>query len=331
MKILVTGGTGFLGRHVVWRLAVEGHQVVFTRRDASAAKLVISRCAGPVKWQAIEHGDENAKSILINTAQGMDAIVHCAALSSPWGSMDQFMRANVDSTKEVLAACDIENIKRLVHISTPSIYFDFNDRINIKESEPLPKPVNNYAHTKALAEQLVMASKTQSVILRPRALFGPWDNTLMPRLLRVMERGPIPLINGGKAIMDITYIDNVVDAIYLALTKPLMRPCSVYNLSNGEPLAFTDLLDKLATHFRLSLRTKKMPWRVVDIAARLFELHARITKTKEPLLTRYSAGVLAFSQTLDISAICNELGYRPKVSIDEGIKRHAIWYTENQE
>jgi nucleoside-diphosphate-sugar epimerase len=331
MKILITGGTGFLGRHLVWRMAAEGHEVIFTGRDASAADLVISHCAAPVKWHAIEHGSASAKSILINAAKDVDAIVHCAALSSPWGSMNEFICANVDSTVEILAAGEAADINRLVHISTPSVYFDFRHRINIKESEILPEPVNNYARTKAQAEQLVMASKIQSVILRPRALFGSWDNTLMPRLLRVMAHGPIPLINGGKAIMDITYIDNVVDAIYLALTQPLKRSCSVYNLSNGEPMAFVDLLEKLATHFKLPLRTQKMPWPVVDIAARLFELHARVTHAKEPLLTRYSAGVLAFSQTLDISAICDELGYSPKISIDEGIKRHAAWHAENQE
>ncbi len=325
MKIIVTGGTGFLGRHVVWRLALEGHEVVFTGRDMAAADVVKKYCLYPVNWVPLEHGSQNAKNLIVNAAENADAIVHCAAFSSPWGKPEQFVRANLRSTEEVLAACQMRGVKRLVHISTPSIYFNFQDKLNIKESQPLPIPVNDYARTKLMAEHLVMSESIQSVIIRPRAIFGPWDNTLMPRLLRVIERGSIPLMRGGSALMDITYIDNVVDAIYLSLTKPLRSSCSVYNLTNGEPLAFTDLLKKIATYFQLPVRTKKMPWQLVDIAARLFELHARITHAHEPLLTRYSAGVLAFSQTLDISAISKELGYLPKISIDEGLRRHAAW------
>ena len=331
MKILVTGGTGFLGRHVVWRLAAEGHDIIFTGRNASSADVVKKLCSGRVEWQPIEHGSHNAKSILIKKTANVNAIIHCAALSSPWGPLDDFFRANVDSTGEVLAAGEAADIQRLIHISTPSIYFDFKDRLNIKESQSLPLPVNNYALTKLQAEQLVTRSRIQSVILRPRAIFGPWDNTLMPRLIRVMQRGPIPIMRGGTALMDVTYIDNLVDAICLSLTKPLLRQCSTYNVSNGSPLEFIDLLEKLANNFHLSLRTKKIHWRIFDLVARLFEMHAHITKLQEPLLTRYTAGVLAFSQTLDISAITNELGYRPKVSVDDGLQRHAAWYATLRE
>lgn len=331
MKIIVTGGTGFLGRHVVWRLASEGHEIIFTGRDPAAAETVRKYCSYPAHWLSIEHGSQNAKQLMANAAKNADAIVHCAALSSPWGRPDQFIKANVRSTEEVLTACQMAGVKRLVHISTPSIYFNFQDGLNIKESQALPPPVNDYARTKLAAEHLVVDANIQSVILRPRAIFGPWDNTLMPRLMRVIERGSIPLMRGGGVLMDITYIDNLVDAIYLSLTKPLLTSCSIYNVSNGEPLAFIDLLEKLANNFQLTLRTKKLPWRVVDMAARLFELHARMAQVQEPLLTRYSAGVLAFSQTLDISAITKELGYKPKISIDEGLRRHAAWYASVRE
>jgi nucleoside-diphosphate-sugar epimerase len=331
MKILVTGGTGFLGRHVVWRFASTGANVVFTGRNARAADDVINLAVGRVKWQPLAHGEPDAVSLLTRVADDADVVVHCAALSTPWGSCMDFHNANVASTAEVLAACNDRQVKRLVHISTPSLYFDFQDRLNIREDMVLPSPVNEYARTKAAAEDLVRAEPPpETVILRPRALFGPWDQTLMPRLLRVMQRGPLPIMRGGNIQLDLTYIDNVVDAVYLAATKPLPRSPVTYNVSNGEPQSLLGLLETLAREFAIPLRTRRLPWPIVKLAATGLEMAARLGNGKEPLLTRYSAGVLAFSQTLDISALRNEMGYQPGVSIDDGIRRHATWWRDNK-
>lgn len=324
MKILVTGGTGFVGRHIVWRLAELGHDIIFTGRNADAAQDVIAHARAPVRWQQANHG--NAEAMLINIGQGVDAIVHSAALSSPWGKYADFFSANVTSTREVLATCAANNIQRLVHISTPSLYFDFSDRLNINEQAPLPTPVNDYAKTKALAEQLVLQSAVpERVILRPRAIFGPWDNTLMPRILRVMQAGAIPLMRGGKALLDITYVENLVDAIELSLTQPLPASVQTYNLTNGDPQPLHSLLAQMAEAFSLPLRTRQLPWWLVSGIAQTLELTARATHGREPKITRYGAGVLAFSQTLDISAIRRDLGYQPKISIAEGMRRHAAW------
>ncbi len=328
MKVIVTGGTGFVGRHLVWHLAQQGHEVVFTGRRPEAAADVLAHlpARAQVRWLALDHGQAGAAETLLRNAEGADALVHCAALSSPWGRQEDFYRANVASTAEVLAACEQWQIRRLVHISTPSIYFDFHDHEQVREDHPLPKPVNNYARTKRQAEQLVIDSAvSERVILRPRAIFGPWDNTLMPRLLRVMARGPLPLMRGGEARLDLTYIDNLIHAIDLALTQALPQPLGIYNLSNAEPLSLRDLLARVAEAFQLPLRTRVLPWPLVNHLARLLELAARING-REPLLTCYSAGVLAFSQTLDISAIRRDLGYRTQVSLDEGIHRHAAWF-----
>ncbi|WP_019447845.1 NAD(P)-dependent oxidoreductase [Cupriavidus sp. BIS7] len=331
MKLVITGGTGFLGRHLVWRAAAEGAEVVFTGRNPEAAANVIGRAPAPVRWQALSHGDAAAESALANAARGADAIVHCAALSSPWGRYDDFHRANVVSTAEVVAACEAHGVPRLVHVSTPSIYFGFADRIGIREDAELPSPANDYVRTKLAAEALVQEAGLRAVaILRPRALFGPWDQTLMPRILRVLHKGALPIMRGGHIQLDLTYIDNAVDAAWLALTKPLPRQVNIYNVSNGEPRELSDLLSVMAREFALPLRTRKLPWPVVDALARGMESAARIFGRGEPVLTRYSAAVLAFSQTLDVSALRNELGWRPRISIDEGIGRHARWWLEQQ-
>lgn len=331
MKLVVTGGTGFLGRHLVWRAAAEGAEVIFTGRNAKAAADVVRLAPMPVRWQALEHGGEDAQRTLTKVVGNTDAVVHCAALSSPWGRYEDFLRANVASTSEVLAACCANSVRRLVHISTPSLYFGFADRLAIREDADLPVLANDYARTKLAAESLVkQAGLPEVAILRPRALFGPWDQTLVPRILRVMTKGPMPIMRSGNIQIDLTYIDNAVDAAWLALTRPLPLAVNTYNVSNGEPRQFLDVLTVMAREFGLSLRTRKIPWALVELIARGLEFSARLGNGREPPLTRYSAGVLAFSQTLDVSALRDELGWRPVVSIDEGIRRHAKWWREQQ-
>ncbi|AZL68670.1 MULTISPECIES: NAD-dependent epimerase/dehydratase family protein [Pseudomonas] len=331
MKVLVTGGTGFIGRHLVWHLAAQGWQVLFSGRNAQAAAEVIDHSPAQVSWLALAHGSAQTAGQLTEASQGCDAIVHCAALSSPWGSAQAFRDANLEATAEVIQACQANGIARLVHLSTPSLYFDYRDRLGIREDQPLPAPVNQYARTKAQAEALLaLAELPACVILRPRAVFGPWDATLMPRLLRVMRRGAIPLMRGGQAQLDLTCVDNLVHAVWLALTRPLPRPLCVYNLSNGTPLPFNALLAQMAEQFQLPLRTRRLPWPLVHGVAHLLELKARLGDGREPLITRYGAGVLAFSQTLDIGAIERELGYRQVLSQAEGIARYAQWWRARQ-
>ena len=331
MKILVTGGTGFLGRHLVWRLAALGHQVIFTGRQAAAAKEVISLSPATVHWVPIQHGEANAIKLMIDATEGADAIVHTAALSSPWGKRDDFVKANVESTREVLAACEKNCIQRLVHISTPSVYFEFKDKLAVPENSPQPCPINDYVATKAEAEKLVLDSTIpQRIILRPKAIFGPWDQTLMPRILRVIKEGAVPLIRGGNAMLDVTYVDNLVDAILLSLAKELKNPVAIYNVTNGEPQKLTDLFNALSTEFRLPLKTKKLPWWLVKTLATVLEGWAKIVSGKEPKITCYGAGVLTFSQTLDISAIQKDLGYQPKIKFMDAIKEYSRWYSHQE-
>ncbi|UXH77796.1 NAD-dependent epimerase/dehydratase family protein [Roseateles amylovorans] len=336
----MTGGTGFLGRHVVWRLRDAGHHVIFTGRNAAAADTVLrharpSAVSGASGARAdfvrIEHGQAGAEHVLHDAACAVDAVVHCAARSSPWGPRHAFEQANVAATREVLAVCKSRAIGHLVHISTPGLYFDFSDRLNIREDQPLPMPANLYAATKGAAEVLVREADHlgSAVILRPRAIFGPHDNTLLPRLLRVARRGALPLMRGGRAWLDLTYVDNVVDAIELALTPSRPHPtAATFNISNGEPLQVSQLFQVVASSFDLPTRQRQVPYLFVDAMARAMECIARLRPGWEPPLTRYSAGLLAFSQTLDLTRARDHLGYAPRIPLREGMARTAQWFRE---
>ncbi len=335
MKIIVTGGTGFLGRHLVWQLAKEGHELIFTGRQKDVAQKIIATAAQPVQFVPIEHGSTDAAHTLRACSHDADIMIHCAALASPWGSHAAFWRANVESTREVLAACQHNGIEKLVHISSPSVYFDYRDRIDIREDEPLPYGVNEYARSKKSAEQLVSDSKLpHRVILRPRAIFGPWDNALLPRLLRLMRYGRIPLLRGGRALLDMTYVDNVVHAVQLAIKlSPIPAPDStaqIFNISNGEPIAAADLFTLMAQQFGMPLRTVHRPYALADMLARIMECGAKMAPGWEPPFTRYSLATIAFSQTLDLNRAQNILGYQPRISLSEGITLTAQWWREQE-
>ncbi|MCH8619715.1 NAD(P)-dependent oxidoreductase [Undibacterium sp. TS12] len=331
MKILITGGTGFLGRHLVWHLAGQGHEVIFTGRQQVLAQSIIGKIktgSGDAEFVAMEHGGLQAQAILCRAAEGADAIIHSAALTSPWGAADLFERANIASTREVLAAAQVNRVNTLVHISSPSVYFDFKDQLDIPEAQPLPDGVNAYARSKRVAEQLVQAANLpHRVILRPRAIFGPWDNALLPRLLRLIQYGRVPLMRQGQALLDMTYVENVVQAVMLSLAlSPAPAPTAqVFNISNGEPLAVAALFDRLAQEFGMTIKTVQRPYWLADLMARGLETLAQARPGWEPPFTRYSLATIAYSQTLDLRRARQVLGYQPAVSLADGIRRTAQW------
>ncbi|WCN39147.1 NAD-dependent epimerase/dehydratase family protein [Aneurinibacillus uraniidurans] len=316
--VLVTGATGFLGQRLARCLHADGYRVTATGRNS----IVGEKLAGVgIGFIPADLADSEAVAAL---CKGKTYVFHSAALSSPWGKYRDFYQANVVGTKNIIAGCQTHDVSRLIHVSTPSVYFAYEDRLNIREDEPLPQRfVNHYAATKFLAEQEVeraVKSGLPAVMIRPRALFGPGDTTILPRLIRANEKKFVPLINGGQALVDVTYVDNVVDALRLAAVAPETALGQVYNITNGEPLRLIDLLTMLFARLEQPFRQKHLSFTAAYRLAWLMEMASRtVLFGREPILTRYSVGVLAKSQTLDISRARVELGYEPRVSIEEGL------------
>ncbi|QUL57267.1 NAD-dependent epimerase/dehydratase family protein [Paenibacillus tritici] len=325
-KALVTGATGFLGRHTARRLARMGWEVYGQGRNLELGKQLgqegVEFLAGDLR--EAESG---------RFCRGMDVVFHCAALSSPWGKYKDFYTCNVEATRHIVEGCRRHGVGRLVHISTPSVYSSQQHRFAIRESDPLPKrPANGYAATKLIAEQVVGQASREglpSFMLRPRAIFGPMDNALFPRLLAANKSKGVPLMNGGRAKIDLTCVENVVDAMLLCCEAPLSASGRAYNITNGEPLMFSELITRLFSLLELPLHTRRLPYPVAYTAAAMMEgIHRVLPVLGEPLLTRYSAAALGISQTLDISLAREQLGYHPRITTDEGLHAFAEWWRE---
>ncbi|MCA2960117.1 MAG: NAD-dependent epimerase/dehydratase family protein [Silvanigrellales bacterium] len=322
MKVFVTGATGFLGSHLVNRLVEKGWDVVAHGRNPTA---LASLAARGVKTSDVDLEDVAAVQ---KSLRGCERVFHVAGLSSPWGTEEAFMRSNVVTTRTLVEACLREGKPRLIFTSSPSLYITNEDRLDIKETDPLPSRfVNTYAKTKYLAEQEILRGQERglgAVRLRPQALVGAGDRAIFPRLVQANERGGVPVFRGGQALMDLTHVDNVVAAHILAAQAPNRVEGNAYNVTNGTPLPMRDILDLLFDALQTPLRKRALPYPLVYALAALSEAaHKSILKGREPTLTRYGVVVLARSRTLDISSARQELGYVPGPSVEEGIRAFA--------
>ena len=322
--ILVTGATGGLGRNLVEHLLSIGSRVVAIGRNQDVGRQL--QCQGatfiPADMRNKIHIHESLGTCL--------AVIHCAALSKPWGKYSDFYATNVIGTENVIELAYKKNCP-LIHISTPSVYFDFRDRLNILEDDSLPSQFPSfYTDTKKLAEDLVIgaSSMVKSVILRPRGIFGPYDKEFIPRVLRIASRGYFPLIRNGNPIVDITYVGNVVHAIMLSLSNIETVSGQIFNITNNQPLKIQNILDILFDALKIKVRLIKVMYSLLKSVTVMTELTSKLTNYAfEPPITSYTLGLLSYSQTLNIHKAQTLLKFKPLVSIEEGINRFAKWYS----
>lgn len=325
MNILLTGATGFLGYRTLERLIeLESVETII----ASGRTLKNTHHVVHEKVQYVL-GDLSDAAFVDSMVEQVDCIIHAAALSSPWGTYELFEKANIQSQQNLIVSAKKYGIQRFIYISTPSVYFDFTDKLNIKESDPLPTNfVNDYAKTKRMAEIQLQASDLPFVILRPRALTGRGDTVIMPRLVRAFDEGRLKIIGNGKNWVDLTSVSNVVDAILLSLNASENALNEIYNISNGEPVLLWEKIEIVLEKLGRKLPKKKVPARIVQWLAGFMEAKSRLTNKKEPALTKYGVGTLTMSFTMDISKARRLLNYNPKTSTDQAIHEFVQWYNE---
>jgi nucleoside-diphosphate-sugar epimerase len=323
-KIVVTGATGFVGGRIVEGLQGYGAEVIATGRNTNRRAALEALGA---RFVAIDLGDSQAVNALVGDA---DLVIHCAALSSPWGTYAEFYRANVLATQYLRDASLAGNVKRFILISTPSVYFDFHDRINIGEAEPLPlKLVNHYAATKLMAEKMILESNLPAIALRPRAIIGRGDTVIMPRVLEAYHQNKLRIVGHGRNIVSVTPVSNVVHAVQLCMTAGDAALGRAYNITSGEAVLLWEMIGDVLSGLNLPFQPKHMPYRVALTAAWAMEQYSRFISGKEPVLTQYSVGILAKDMTLDIALAKSILGYEPVQTAAEAISEFIEWYKES--
>jgi nucleoside-diphosphate-sugar epimerase len=313
-RVLVTGATGFLGGAVLRRLGTQG---VGQGRDTARLAALEDHGLRTVCWALPDPAPE------LRIPDDISAIVHCAGLSAPFGPRRAFHSANVAGTQAVLDFARKRDIRRLVFVSSPSIYFSLNDQLDVSEDKALPRPFTAYAASKIVAENLVMDAKELGpIILRPRGIYGPGDISLLPRLLNSARARALPRFRDGRARIDLTFVDDVVDAVFAALHAGPSVEQRVFNISGGEVIPIRDIVERACKRARITPRWRKLPLQPALIAAQAAEAIALMRPGQpEPPITRYALGLFAFEQSLNISRAQNELGWTPTVSFSEGLER----------
>ena len=313
-QVLVTGASGFLGSHVVRALVARGLSVTAHGRSASRLDF------GPDV--RVCQGDLANLPLLTEAATGCDAVVHCAALSAPWGDPREFVATNVAGTANLLTAARSAGVRRLVHISSPAVIFDGRDQHHLRDDAPYPPSFSShYARSKQLAEQLVSAADAsfETVILRPKAIYGDGDRALVPRLLRAAREGRLRQIGNGANVVDVTHVDDVVQSIECALDTT-DGVGGTFLITGGEHVPLWTMIRELLEGVGLRYPTRRIALPVALAAAAAMETLAAITR-REPALTRYSALILARTQTYDIARARMLLGYAPRVTAEVGLAR----------
>ncbi len=325
MKIIVTGATGFIGRNIAESFHESGINVVATGRSLEVGSELHKKGIEFVQADITKHEQiEKAFS-------SADYLIHCAAKTADWGKYREFYETNVIGTRNIIKACKLSNVKKIIYISTPSVYFSGKDRLNISEDDPIPEKQFKYGKTKLIAERELLALKNEgfkTIVLRPRAVYGRYDNTIIPRVLKLSEKKRIPLINSGAALVDITYIDNLVNSVKNCLSAPDDAWSEIYNISNGDPISIKDWFSQILDIFCLPFN----PAYISEPAAKLI---AGITEAmsifpfgnKKPAMTRFSVGYMAKSMTLSLDKAKEKLNYKPEISNLESLERCRKWYS----
>ena len=317
--VLITGGTGFIGSALARVALSRGWRVRLMGRDFSRVQEVLTAGAVPLRC------DLRDREGVLAACAGVDTVFHVGALSSAWGARAEFHDINVGGTQNVLAGCREHGVKRLVHVSSPSVLFEGRDQRNVRDDAPYPARFTSvYSETKKLAENRVNAALNEGwltgIILRPKAVFGPGDTSILPRLIAVARAGRLPRIGNGKNVVELTYVDNVVDALLLAAEVQGEALGKTLTITNQEEMPLWELIARMLTGLGIPWQPKALPLPLALMVASLMELRARRTG-KEPLLTRYSVQLLACTQTYDTEPARRLLGYTPSITLEEGIAR----------
>jgi nucleoside-diphosphate-sugar epimerase len=316
MRIFVTGASGFVGGAAAKRFVADGHDVTAMSRSEKSDAAIRALGATPVRC--------DLESVDAEHVRDADAVLHCAAFVEQWGPRDAWKRFNVDGTARILKAAHQAGVKRFIHISTESVLWRGQHLRDVDETYPLaPNSPYPYAATKARAEILVREANApdfETIILRPRFIWGPGDTTLLPTIEKMAKSGQWMWVDGGRARTSTTHIANLVHAIELALHKG--RGGEAYFILDDGVRPMKEMISGIAQNaLGISLPDKSIPGWVADAVGATCEAAWTVLPLKgEPPITRFSAMILSRESVLKDDKARAELGYRPVISVEEGMR-----------
>jgi len=325
MRALVTGGGGFLGGALARKLRERGDEVrVFGRGSYPELEAIGIDAA---------RGDLADAEAVSAACEDRDVVFHVGAKVGLWGAYEDYFATNVTGTRNVLKACQEHGIRKLVFTGSPSVVFDGRDVEGWDESAPYPQRFDShYSRTKAQSEEMVLAAnhdRLATVSLRPHLVWGPGDRHLLPRVVARARAGRLYRIGEDNKRVDATYIDDAVEAHVLAAVQlsPLSEIAgNAYFLSAGDPRPVWEIVGRMLAAAGLPPVKKSVPKRAAYVAADVCETIWRALQlSSEPPLTRFLVSQLTTAHWFDISAARRDLGWKPRVGLDEGMERLSQW------
>jgi len=324
MKILVTGASGFIGGRFARFALEQGLSVRVNGRRAEGVERLVRRGAEFVQ------GDLNDAELVQALCDDVEAVVHCAGAVGTWGKRQDFHQGNVQATENVVEACLKQQVRRLVHLSSPSIYFDGQSHLNIREEQVPKRFHNHYAATKYLAEQKVFGAEEfglEVIALRPRFVTGAGDTSIFPRLMQMQSKKRLSIIGNGLNKVDFTSIHNLNEALLSSLLVTGSALGKAYNISNGTPIPIWDVVNYVMRKMELPPVTRYRSFGLGYSAAAINEAACMLWPGRpEPTLSRIGMQVMSRDFTLDISRAQYYLDYQPKVSVWTALDEFCGWW-----
>jgi 2-alkyl-3-oxoalkanoate reductase len=318
MRVLVTGGSGFLGGAICRSLRAQDAEVVTLQRSPAPELAALG--------VRVHQGDISDAETVAAAARRCDLIFHVAAKAGHWGSYADYHRINVVGTRNILAACQLHGIGKLVYTSTPSVVHEGGDLEGVDERVPYASRfLAHYPKTKAIAEREVIAANGPALAtcaLRPHLIWGPGDNHLLPRIIERARAGRLRFVGKPGKRIDATYIDNAAQAhlqAAAALEPDSATAGNAYFISNGEPIATEDMINRMLECAGVAPVHRRIPFGLAyGVGFGLETVYRLLRLPGEPIMTRFLADQLATAHWYDISAAQRDFGYQPQVSMAEG-------------
>ena len=324
--MFITGINGFIGSNLATRLIAEGQEVSGLVRKTSNLSFLEGL---KVK---LFFGDLSDKALLDKATQGIDVVYHVAGRASDWGPMELFRKVNVEGTKNLMESSVNSGVKRFVFISSAAVH-GFRGFRNATEDSPKTATIFPYSITKREAEDVVNRYHRErglpTLIIRPGNVFGPRDRVTFAKMAELIEKGQMVYISRGRPLTCPTYVENLIDAILLAIDRK-DTVGETFIITDGLEITWKEYMDKIAEKLGVRRPLFSVPYPVAYSAAAVCEAILKLFRSKKPpIITRYRIANVGKDYHFSIEKARTKLGYQPRVSLDEAMERTVEWYKSN--